>query len=78
MFIKSNDPCSLNYFIKNLEIIDYTVFVIDENNISLRLIAKRNIIEIFEDLVNEYKKNLIDIKSIEDRISELNKLNNFI
>jgi len=74
-FLKSNDPGSLNYLIKKLEILDYNIFNIDDNNISLRVTARENIIFIFENLLNEYIKNLTNVKTIEYKITEIRKLN---
>ena len=61
-----------------MEIIDYNIFIIDDNNISLRVMAKENVLLIFENLLNEYIKNLIDVKTIENKITEIRKLNSVI
>ncbi len=75
-FIKSNDePYSLPNLVKSLGIIEYSIFKLDDNHLSLRIIGKESSINHLIKLVNEYMQTLDEIKEADNRLIEIKKMN---
>jgi hypothetical protein len=74
-FVQNDNGFSLKSFTTSMEIDDYSIMKIDENNISIRLVGKEVSLIRFEKLVNEYMKSLAEIKESETKLTQLKKSN---
>jgi hypothetical protein len=74
-FLTNDTGLSLKSLVKSMEIDDYNVMKIDENNISIRLIGKEVSLLKFEKLITEYLKSLSDVQEAKNKLDQLKKSN---